>query len=161
MLISIYEDKILTGSVYLIFSMLSVNCSYVSFIYVKIYEKISSGGLEVSLSIFMILTDAFQLLTSFLAKSLGYSFALLGMFPFAPLVTSSLRSHSFCSDEIFVSPAAICRQVSPDLVCFSSTERHLSGFRRSRISVTKEKSRVSRANIKGVLPLLGTWNEAP
>ena len=111
--------------------------------------------------IFMILTDACQLLTSFLAKSFGYSFALLGMFPFAPLVTSSLRSHSFCSDEIFVSPAAICRQVSPDLVCFRSTERHLSGFRRSRISVTKEKSRVSRASIKGVLPLLGTWNEAP
>ena len=34
------------------FSILSVNCSYVCFIYVEIYEKISSGGLEVSLSIF-------------------------------------------------------------------------------------------------------------
>ena len=33
------------------FSMLSVNCSHVCFIYVKIYEKISSGGLEVSPSI--------------------------------------------------------------------------------------------------------------
>ena len=33
------------------FAILSVNCSHVCFIYVKIYEKISSGGLEVSLSI--------------------------------------------------------------------------------------------------------------
>ena len=31
--------------------MLSVNCSHVCFINVKIYEKIWSGGLEVSLSI--------------------------------------------------------------------------------------------------------------
>ena len=29
-----------------------VNCSHVCIIYIKIYEKISSGGLEVSLSIF-------------------------------------------------------------------------------------------------------------
>ena len=34
-------------------SILSVNCIYVSIAYVKIYEKISSGGLEVSLSISM------------------------------------------------------------------------------------------------------------
>ena len=33
------------------FSILSVNCSHVCIIYVKIYEKVSSGGLEVSLSI--------------------------------------------------------------------------------------------------------------
>ena len=33
------------------FSILSVNCSHVCIIYVKIYEKLSSGGLEVSLSI--------------------------------------------------------------------------------------------------------------
>ena len=32
--------------------MLSVNFSYVCIIYVKIYEKISSGVLEVSLSIY-------------------------------------------------------------------------------------------------------------
>ena len=32
-------------------SILSVNCSHVCIIYLKIYEKISSGGLEVSLSI--------------------------------------------------------------------------------------------------------------
>ena len=47
MLISIYENEILAGSVYLIFSILSVNCSHVCFIYVKIYEKISSCGLRV------------------------------------------------------------------------------------------------------------------
>ena len=51
MLISIYENEILTGSVQSIFSILSVNCSHVCIIYVKIYEKISSGGLEVSFSI--------------------------------------------------------------------------------------------------------------
>ena len=33
------------------FFILSVNCSHVRFIYLKVYEKISSGGLEVSLSI--------------------------------------------------------------------------------------------------------------
>ena len=33
------------------FSILSVNCSHVCIIYVKIYEKILSGGLEVSFSI--------------------------------------------------------------------------------------------------------------
>ena len=31
---------------------MSVNCSHVSIIYVKIYEKILSGGLEVSFSIY-------------------------------------------------------------------------------------------------------------
>ena len=51
MLISTYESEILTGSVLLFFSILSVNCSHVCIIYLKIYEKISSGGLEVSLSI--------------------------------------------------------------------------------------------------------------
>ena len=35
------------------FSILSVNCSDVCIIYVKIYKKISSGGLEVSLSIYV------------------------------------------------------------------------------------------------------------
>ena len=39
------------GSVQLIFFILSVNCSHICMIYVKIYEKILSGGLEVSLSI--------------------------------------------------------------------------------------------------------------
>ena len=34
------------------FTILSVNCSHVCIIYVKIYEKISSGGLEVSFSIY-------------------------------------------------------------------------------------------------------------
>ena len=57
MLISIYENEILTGSVYLIFSILSVNCSHVCFIYVKIYEKISSGGLEISFSILTIIVN--------------------------------------------------------------------------------------------------------
>ena len=33
------------------FSILSVNCSHLCIIYVKIYEKILSGGLEVSFSI--------------------------------------------------------------------------------------------------------------
>ena len=46
MLISIYENEILTGS-----AILSVNCSHLCIIYVKIYEKISSGGLDVSFSI--------------------------------------------------------------------------------------------------------------
>ena len=50
-LLSIYENEILTSFVELFFSILSVNCSHVCMIYVKIYEKISSGGLEVSLSI--------------------------------------------------------------------------------------------------------------
>ena len=36
------------------FSILNVNYSRVCIIYVKIYEKISSGGLEVSLSIIKI-----------------------------------------------------------------------------------------------------------
>ena len=35
------------------FSILSVNCSHLCIIYVKIYVKISSGGLEVSLSIYI------------------------------------------------------------------------------------------------------------
>ena len=34
------------------FSILSVNCSYLCIIYIKIYEKILSGGLEVSFSIY-------------------------------------------------------------------------------------------------------------
>ena len=33
------------------FSILSVNCSHLCIIYVKIFEKILSGGLEVSFSI--------------------------------------------------------------------------------------------------------------
>ena len=37
--------------------MLSVNCSHVCFIYVEIYEKISSGGLEVSLSIYILMIN--------------------------------------------------------------------------------------------------------
>ena len=36
-------------------SILSVNFSYVSFIYAEIFEKMSSGGLEVSFSIFYFL----------------------------------------------------------------------------------------------------------
>ena len=51
MLISIYENEILTGSVIFDFSILSVNCSHLCIIYVKIFEKILSGGLEVSFSI--------------------------------------------------------------------------------------------------------------
>ena len=47
MLISIY-DRFCSID----FSILNVNCSHVCIIYAKIYEKISSGGLEVSLSIF-------------------------------------------------------------------------------------------------------------
>ena len=35
----------------MIFSILSVNCSHLCIIYVKIFEKILSGGLEVSFSI--------------------------------------------------------------------------------------------------------------
>ena len=35
------------------FSILSVNFSHVCILYVKIYEKMSSGGLEVSLSILL------------------------------------------------------------------------------------------------------------
>ena len=34
------------------FSILSVNCSHVCIIYLKIYEKMLSGGLEVSFSIY-------------------------------------------------------------------------------------------------------------
>ena len=52
MLISIYENEIFTGSVLIDFSILSVNCSHVCIIYFKIYEKISSDNLEVSLSIY-------------------------------------------------------------------------------------------------------------
>ena len=52
MLFSIFKNEIFTGSVQLIFSILSVNLSHVRIIYVKIYEKMSSGGLEVSLSIY-------------------------------------------------------------------------------------------------------------
>ena len=54
MLLSIYGSEILTSFVYLI-SILSVNFSHVFIIYVKIYEKILSGGLEVSLSIFALI----------------------------------------------------------------------------------------------------------
>ena len=43
--------EISTGSVF--FSILSVNCSHVCVIYVKINEKILNGGLEVSLSIYI------------------------------------------------------------------------------------------------------------
>ena len=53
MLFSIYQNEILTGSVELIFSILSVNFSHVCIKYVMIYEKMSSGGLEVTLSIFL------------------------------------------------------------------------------------------------------------
>ena len=35
-------------------SILSVNVSYVCFIYAEIFEKMSSGGLEVSFSIYLI-----------------------------------------------------------------------------------------------------------
>ena len=52
MFISIHENEILTGSVKLLFSILSVNCSHLCIIFVKIFEKILSGGLEVSFSIF-------------------------------------------------------------------------------------------------------------
>ena len=38
------------------FSILSVNFSHVCIIYVKIYEKMLSGGLEVSLSIYQLLS---------------------------------------------------------------------------------------------------------
>ena len=38
------------------FSILSVNCSHLRIIYVKIFEKILSGGLEVSFSIYYVNT---------------------------------------------------------------------------------------------------------
>ena len=49
MLVSIYEN--FDRFCVIDFSILSVNCSHVCIIYVKIYEKILSGGLEVSFSI--------------------------------------------------------------------------------------------------------------
>ena len=51
MLISIYKNEILTGLVKLFFSILSVNFNHLCIIYVKIFEKILSGGLEVSFTI--------------------------------------------------------------------------------------------------------------
>ena len=45
---SIYDNAILTHSLEL--STLSVKFSYVSCIYAEIFEKMSSGGLEVSFS---------------------------------------------------------------------------------------------------------------
>ena len=51
MLISVYENEILTDSVFIDFSILSVNCSHLCIIYVKIFDKNLSGGLEVSFSI--------------------------------------------------------------------------------------------------------------
>ena len=50
MLMSIYDNEISTHS-RIDLSILSVNLSYVSFIYAEIFEKMSSGGLEVSFSI--------------------------------------------------------------------------------------------------------------
>ena len=52
-LLSIYENEI-DKFCLIDFSVLSVNFSHVCIIYVKISEKISSGGLEVSLSIFVV-----------------------------------------------------------------------------------------------------------
>ena len=60
MFISNYENEILTGSVLIDFSILSVNCDHLCFIYVKIFEKILSGGLEVSFSIRMITGHKFK-----------------------------------------------------------------------------------------------------
>ena len=51
MLISFYENEIFDRFSLIDFSILSVNCSHVCIIYVKIYEIILSGGLEVSFSI--------------------------------------------------------------------------------------------------------------
>ena len=50
MLMSINDNEILTHSIEL--TILSVNFSYVCFIFVEIFEKMSSGGLEVSFSIY-------------------------------------------------------------------------------------------------------------
>ena len=50
-IISNYENEIFDRFCLINFSILSVNCSHLCIIYVKIYVKISSGGLEVSLSI--------------------------------------------------------------------------------------------------------------
>ena len=50
---SIYDNEILTHSLELIISILRVNFSYVCFIYVEIFGKKSSGGLEVSFSIYI------------------------------------------------------------------------------------------------------------
>ena len=51
MLFSIYENEIFDRFCLIDFSILSVNFSHVCIIYFMIYEKMSSGGLEVSLSI--------------------------------------------------------------------------------------------------------------
>ena len=51
MLFSIYENEIFDRFCLIDFFILSVNFSHVCIIYFKIYEKMSSGGLEVSLSI--------------------------------------------------------------------------------------------------------------
>ena len=50
MLFSNYENEIFDRFCLIDFSILSVSFSHVCIIYVKIYEKMSSGGLEVSLS---------------------------------------------------------------------------------------------------------------
>ena len=57
MLISIYENAILTGSVFILFFHIECKyyCSHVCIIYPKIYEEMSSGGLGVSLSIYLCL----------------------------------------------------------------------------------------------------------
>ena len=57
MFISNYEIKNFDRFCLFDFSILSVYCSHVCFIYVKIYEIISSGGLEVSLSITHLMVD--------------------------------------------------------------------------------------------------------
>ena len=51
---SFHDDEILTHSLKIDLSILSVNLSYVRFIYPEIFKKLSSGGLEVSFSIFCI-----------------------------------------------------------------------------------------------------------
>ena len=52
-LMSISDNEILTHSLEFDFSILSVNFSYVCFIYAEIFEKMSDDGLEISFSIFV------------------------------------------------------------------------------------------------------------
>ena len=54
MLISIYENVFFFWFFLINFSILCVNCRHVCIIYANIYAKISSGGLEVSLSIYIL-----------------------------------------------------------------------------------------------------------
>ena len=57
MIMSIFDNEILTNSLELICPLLSVNFSYVCFIYAEIFEKMLSGSLEVPFSIYLYLIE--------------------------------------------------------------------------------------------------------